>query len=284
MPVLPIGEAQISKFSADIDTSGFRPGKYSLPDFLIIGPQRTGSSWLRTNLCKHPQVLMPFKKEIFFFSHLRRRDHKRYRSNRLEPYFDLFKIPLHKKLERTAKAMCQGLLLPSMIRGEATASYATMPATDIANIFALNPAMQIVIMVRDPVQRSWSHAKKTLVRDRKKRLEDVPFEEFERCYRSKSNIERGTYTALIEKWRSFCGEGALYIAEYRKLCENPLGLITETQEFLGIASGPKFTRKHLKTVVNPTSDDALPTQHAELLRALFAEEVTRLERDYGIKV
>ena len=277
-------QPQISKLSADIDTFGFRSGNYSVPDFLIIGPQRTGSSWLRTNLCKHPQVLMPFKKEIFFFSHLRRRDHKRYRTNRLESYFDLFKIPLHKKVERTAKALCQGLLLPKTIRGEATASYATMPEPDIANVFALNPAMRIIIMVRDPVQRSWSHAKKTLVRDRNKRFEEVPFEEFERCYRSKSNIERGTYTALIERWRSFCSEGALYIAEYRKLCENPLGLITETQEFLGIASGAKFTPRHLNTVVNPTSKDPLPIQHVELLKELFAEEVTRLERDYGISV
>ncbi|MCB1094988.1 MAG: sulfotransferase [Verrucomicrobiae bacterium] len=284
MPVLHIGEAQLSRLSADIDTSHFRPGKYSVPDFLIIGPQRTGSSWLRTNLCKHPQVFMPFKKEIFFFSHLRRKDHKRYRSNRLEPYFELFNIPFHKKLERSAKAMCSGLVLPSTIRGEATASYATMPETDIANIFALNPAMRIIIMVRDPAQRSWSHAKKTLVRDQNKQLEDVPFEEFERCYRSKSNIERGTYSALIERWRSFCKDGALYIAEYRKLCADPLGLITETQNFLEIASGRKFARRHLNTVVNPTSGDVLPPQHSELLGELFADEVRVLERDYGIKV
>ncbi|MGK0186671.1 MAG: hypothetical protein ACI9R3_002454 [Verrucomicrobiales bacterium] len=284
MPILAIGDEQLSKLSPDIDSSSFRAGTYPVPDFLIVGPQRTGSSWLRTNLCKHPQVLMPFKKEIFFFSHLRRKNHKRYRSNRLEPYLDLFRIPLHKKLERTAKALCHGLIAPVTVRGEATASYATMPDADIANIFALNPHMRIIMMVRDPVQRSWSHAKKTLVRDRQRKMKDVPFEEFEKCYRSRSNIERGSYSALIERWKTFVREDALYVAEYRKLCEDPLGLITETQRFLGIASGPRFARKHLNTVVNPTSGDSLPARHSALLGELFCDEVARLERDYGIKL
>ena len=282
MPIVSIGEQQLAKLSPDIDCSDFRPGEYPFPDFLIVGPQRTGSSWLRTNLCKHPQVFMPFKKEIFFFSHLRRKDHKRYRSNRIEPYCDLFRIPFHKKLERTGKALCHGLFLPPTIRGEATASYATMPDEDISNIFALNPAMRVVIMVRDPIQRSWSHAKKTLIRDRRRKLEDVPYAEFEQCYRSKANIERGTYSALIEKWRDFAEDGAVFIAEYQKLCDDPLALLTQTQQFLGIASGRRFARKHLNTVVNPTSNDSIPKGHSELLNDIFEEEIERLQRDYGI--
>lgn len=282
MPVLTIGNEQLRRLSADVDTSGFRPGAYPLPDFLIVGPQRTGSSWLRTNLCKHPQVFMPFKKEIFFFSHLRRREHKRFRSNRLEPYCDLFRIPWHKQLERSAKALRRGLLLPATVRGEATASYATMPEADISNIFALNPAMRIIIMVRDPVQRSWSHAKKTLVRDRRLSLEDVPFEEFAHYYRSQANLERGAFSAIIAKWRRFAADGAVFVADYRKLCAEPLALLTETQQFLGIASGPRFAQRHLHTIVNPTSTDHLPLEHAALLDELFAEEIQRLHDEHGI--
>ena len=282
MPTLQLSEARLSGLT-DIDVSGLKAGGYPFPDFLIVGPQRTGSSWLRTNLCKHPQVLMPFKKEIYFFSHLRRSDHKRYRSNRLEPYCELFKIRPAKHLERFGKALCHGLLLPRTIRGEATASYATMPDADIANIFKINPAMKIVIMVRDPIDRSWSHAKKALVRDRKRKFDDVGFQEFESYYRARSNIERGTYSTIIDRWRGVVSDGALMVAEYRKLSATPLDFLVEVQNFLGIASGRRFARKHLHTIVNPTSDDGIPAQHRELLESLFGEEIQKLSREYGIQ-
>ncbi|HIE71114.1 MAG TPA: hypothetical protein EYP98_13585, partial [Planctomycetes bacterium] len=32
------------------------------PDFLIIGPQRTGTTWLHENLWQHPQVFIPWDK------------------------------------------------------------------------------------------------------------------------------------------------------------------------------------------------------------------------------
>ena len=40
-----------------------------LPDFMIIGAQRAGTTWLYKNLREHPGVYMPAKKELEFFSH-----------------------------------------------------------------------------------------------------------------------------------------------------------------------------------------------------------------------
>ena len=282
MPILELTPERLEGLGEEIDTRGFRAGRYPFPDFLIVGPQRTGSSWLRTNLCKHPQVFMPFKKEIFFFSHLGRKEHKRYRSNRLEDYCGLFRIRLHKRLERAGKALCHGLLLPETIRGEATASYATMPEPFVRNIFAIYPGMKIVVMVRDPIERAWSHAKKALVRDRGRRLEDIPFAEFEKYYRGSANLQRGMYSSIIGRWRSLAREGGVYVAEYRNLVDDPLGLVTEVQKFLGIASGPRFARKHLHTVVNPTSREPAPPAHRELLEELFAAEIERLAAGFGI--
>ena len=51
-------------------TSGARP----LPDFLIIGPQRTGTTWLHAHLRFHPQIFLSEPKELYFFSSLEQRD------------------------------------------------------------------------------------------------------------------------------------------------------------------------------------------------------------------
>ena len=38
-----------------------------LPTFLGLGSARCASTWLHNNLCRHPQILMTFEKEISFF-------------------------------------------------------------------------------------------------------------------------------------------------------------------------------------------------------------------------
>ena len=283
MPVVEISDEVLGRLSPEVDTSLFHPGRYPVPDFLIVGPQRTGSSWLRTHLCKHPQVIMPFKKEVFFFSHLAKKGHRRYRSNRLEPYCALFEIPVHKRLERAAKAFLKHrMVLPAPLRGEATASYATMEEHLIGNVFALNPAMRIVILVREPSDRAWSHAKKELVRDAGVGLEDVPFEAFASFYNRRSNIERGGYSTIIETWRRHAQPGAVHVGEFSELCSNPASFLGKVQGFLGIRKGVRYTGRGIDTVVNPTAKADLPREHRELLAGLFAEEVRRLRTDFGI--
>ncbi len=52
-----------------------------------------------------------------------------------------------------------------LVRGEATASYATLRGDVIRQIMLLNPGVKAILMVRDPVDRVWSHARKELMTD-----------------------------------------------------------------------------------------------------------------------
>src|ERR1700733_13282559 len=38
------------------------------PDYLIISPAKTGSTWLADKLRRHPQVFLPGQKELKYFS------------------------------------------------------------------------------------------------------------------------------------------------------------------------------------------------------------------------
>jgi hypothetical protein len=40
-----------------------------LPDFLVVGAQKAGTTWLHDNLGRHPGIFLPGKKELEFFSH-----------------------------------------------------------------------------------------------------------------------------------------------------------------------------------------------------------------------
>ena len=41
-----------------------------LPQFLVISPSKTGSTWLADNLRCHPQIFVPAVKEVKYFSSL----------------------------------------------------------------------------------------------------------------------------------------------------------------------------------------------------------------------
>src|SRR6185295_15366672 len=97
------------------------------PDFLIVGPQRTGTTWLHAHLRFHPQILLSEPKEIFFFSRLKVPDHPGYQSNELSWYLRFFREPLWRGAAKTALSLWRyrELYRPS-VRGEATASYAAL--------------------------------------------------------------------------------------------------------------------------------------------------------------
>lgn len=120
---------------------------YNFPDFLIVGPQRTGSTWLSHCLKNHPYIFFSSPKEIHFFNLLSLPYHPLYNSNSLKWYLDFF---------NTAGT--------EQIIGEGTASYAVLNDTTIKAIHDINPAIKAIISIRNPVDRAWSHVQKDLFR------------------------------------------------------------------------------------------------------------------------
>jgi hypothetical protein len=64
------------------------------PDFLIAGPQRTGTTWLHAQLRFHPQIFLSEPKEIFFFSRLADQRNPKFQSDDLVWYLRFFHDPL----------------------------------------------------------------------------------------------------------------------------------------------------------------------------------------------
>lgn len=107
----------------------------TLPTFLGIGVQRGGTTWLHTLLASHPDVYMPSRrKEIRFF--------ERYYENGLGWYETFFCPP---EQASTFKAI-----------GEISTQYYDCDECP-QRIFATLPRSKLIIMLRHPVQRAYSH-------------------------------------------------------------------------------------------------------------------------------
>lgn len=119
-------QARISHVSRHWDLGG--AGR--LPEFLGIGAQKAGTTTLHALLAEHPQVFLPPGKELQFFS-------------------------LHAALGPSWYARQFEDAGPGQLCGEITPYYLFHPEVP-GRIQALLPAVRLIVLLRDPVERALS--------------------------------------------------------------------------------------------------------------------------------
>ena len=142
-----------SWFRLRLATAGWRV----LPDFVILGAQKAGTSSLNAYLSDHPCVLPAWGKELLYFTHHYTKGLRWYRAM----------FPL--RLTMAMKARLRGA---RCVTGEASPYYLFHPAVP-ERMHADLPNAKLIVLLRDPVDRAISqyyHA-------RKWGYEDLPIEE-----------------------------------------------------------------------------------------------------------
>ncbi|MEM9669818.1 MAG: sulfotransferase [Pseudomonadota bacterium] len=272
--------------AAELDLSKF-------PDFLILGPQRTGTTWLHSNLGQHPQVFLSEPKELYYFNCLKGESEDCYFSpldgadiTDLGDYLDHFKDSPHQWFRKTAKSFHRyGERYMPIRRGEASAHYALLPEDVIADITALQPDLRAIILIRDPVERAWSHAKKDLARNAGVPLEAVPQEDFYAFFNQSYQRRCADYKTMLETWRTALKPGHLYIGFQKRIATGPEQQLREIYKFLDIRSDEKYIHQtSLSKIVNSTVKASPPEHLQRYLEDLFAEERDWLTKTFGSKV
>lgn len=112
----------------------------SLPDYIIIGAQKCGTTSLQKALARHPDVCPSLIKEIHFFDLAYERGEAWYRA--------------HFGLERAReRARERGRTL---VMGEATPFYLAHPQA-AERAARMVPGARLIVLLRDPVERAYSH-------------------------------------------------------------------------------------------------------------------------------
>ena len=253
------------------------------PDFLIVGPQRTGTTWLHAQLRFHPQVFLAEPKELYFFSSLKTRDPRRFVSDELDWYLQHFHDPLWRRAAKTSLSLWKyRQAYAPRVRGEATASYAALDADVIAEIVALNPQVKSLLMIRDPIERAWSHAKKDLVRNRKRRYEDVSEQEFRAFFTDPYQLRCARYTEQYDRWSAHLRPGHLFVGVFDDITKRPEALLLDVLRFLGVRSEQRYIDPSVREPVNPTESTDMPQQYRRLLQDVLGRELEALKDRFGL--
>lgn len=240
-----------------------RLSRLSTPDFLCIGAQKAGTSWLASNCNAHPEIYLPSE------------EHWYPGTNNEIHYFDW---QFHKPLRSYAKkyAAAEGL-----IKGDITPGYSTLPRDRIQLIARLMPRLRIVMILRNPIHRAWSQALMNLVRGTGRRYEDVSDEEFLEHFDSERSVRRGDYLRIIEDWTSALGREQVFIGFFDDVVNRPINLLEGIFHHVGASNPVEWDRFPYDIAINRGVQIPLPEHHKRYLEGRYRDEIDQLHRLLG---
>jgi len=250
------------------------PGKRhkGFPDFFILGPQRTGTTWLYHNLRGHPSVFLPDCKETYYFSTLGNPSHPHFRYPHLEDYLAAFREPLRRRIKKHYDCLCKhGRLYLPFRKGDATASHATIAPEIIEQLVAIHPGVRGIIMLRDPIERIWSHARKELLRKTPDGM--VSDKDYLRFFARGGQRKNSDYRSIISNWEARLQPGHLFLGDYRLIASDPETFWKQVCHFLQIDPLNICRTPHFHGRINPAPSSPIPKHLRQHLEKELAEEI-----------
>ena len=206
----------------------------TLPNFLIIGAAKAGTTSLYEHFRAHPDVFMPRLKEARFFSYDGRGSKVKFPVQTLEEYAALFEGVTDEKAV-----------------GEATPHYLTYPEA-AGRIRALLPGARLIASLRNPVDRSFSIYQ---MNQRNHALnEGVPFAA---AMKTDPHLQ-DSYAAHLERFFALFPREQIRIILLVDLVARPRATLAGLFAFLGV--DPGFT-PDVSRVANPGGAPRIKVLH-----------------------
>jgi len=263
------------------------------PCFICVGPEKTGTSWLYAALASHPEVRMPPVKELRYFydsvaypdESLRERfskagdwhsrEYRAYVAERLAAYKrNPFQRQLYWDLKylfgRRSIRWYLSLFDREKIAGDISPQYFSLPDSQIAAIARHLSWVKILILLRDPVDWSWSFARMSLIKDRA----SVPRDALERFFLEYKNY----YPTVdaIERWKRHFPPERFFVGFFDRLCDAPQLFFDEVSTFIGLKS-----HNAKLAPVNRGIDKPVTPEIRSYLSTLWLPEIERLCEVYS---
>ncbi len=215
-----------------------------LPDFVVIGAQKAGTTSLYAYLSTHPDIIPAAQKEIHYFDLHYGEGERWYRA--------MFPTRRH-----VARARNGGRRI---VTGEASPYYLFHPLAAQRAVRTL-PDARLVVLLRNPVDRAWSHYRHEVRAGREQlSFADALAAEPDRlagaeaalraglanaatlAHRTSSYIARGRYAQQLRRWLDHYPRESLLVLQAEELFEQPVREFGHVVEHLGVAhmSEPRF--------------------------------------------
>jgi hypothetical protein len=176
-----------------------------LPNFLHLGPAKSGTTWLYQVLAEHPEVLLCPAKDLYFFSRCYDRGLDWYR------------------------AQFRGAGQEHNVIGEICPGYLSFGPAPERIRACLGPDVRLMVTLREPVSRAFS----SYLDHRKHGQAAATFRETTRLL--PQLIDEGRYSTHLRSYLEHFGRESLHVAIFDDLQADPQAFLDSVTDWLGIA-------------------------------------------------
>jgi hypothetical protein len=232
------------------------------PDFYCIGAQKAGTTWLHTNLRQHPRIWLPPVKELHYFNQLyipshkswtqaHRDDHARRmlfnqigakRDDMDLRYIRMLSVVTDPNLTDEWYKSVFAYAGPNRLAADMTPEYSLLPEEGIDHILRLSPNAKFVLILRDPIARSWSHVRMLWKRS------DFDTNQLRNFVSLREVFERSDYPTILEKWRKRVSPENLFVGLFDDIEARPAMFLESVLSFLGLDFDPEQHKEVWKEV------------------------------------
>jgi hypothetical protein len=201
----------------------------ALPDFVVIGAQKCGTSTFYYLLVQHPHIDMPITKELHYFDN--------FYEEGLDWYRRCFPPPRFKDGQRC-------------VTGEGTPKYLFDPPVP-KRMVKVVPQAKLIVLLRNPVNRAFSHYHHQVRNsDERRSFEEAIEEEEARLrvewprvleddgyawnYQQSSYLARGLYADQLQRWSKYFDKEQMLVLKSEDFFESPQDAVKRASDFLGL--------------------------------------------------
>jgi hypothetical protein len=175
-----------------------------LPNFLHVGPSKSGSTWLHEVLIGHPEVYLSQAKDLYFFNRYYDRGPGWYRSQFRDAG------PAHKVI------------------GEVCPDYLSCPQAPERIRACLGPDVKLMVTLREPISRAFSG----YLYLRKHGLAAPTFRETTKT--APELVDEGRYATHLRSYLQYFKQERLHVALFDDLQADSQAFLDATTDWLGI--------------------------------------------------
>jgi hypothetical protein len=280
------------------------------PKFLGIGAQKAGTTWLHQMLSAHPDVWLPHLKELHYFdrkypvlgagsaqspghstprvagrlaSRLRGLNFAKIRSRLSIRRWPDVKWELRYVLGDWTDEWYASLFdaAGDRVPGEITPAYSCLRTEAIEDIQRLMPAVRLILLLRNPIERAWSHAKMDLASTLKSIGQYEADKRLIAHFDGPASRLRGDYVGIIDQWLKVFSPDQLFVGFYDEITDAPTALLKRICRHIGVSTDESHLPPAMDARVNASADTGLPRHLQVYLARVYVGSIEVLARRYG---
>ena len=171
-----------------------------------------------------------------------------------------------------------------ILTGDLTTDYCALSEEAVAKVKSLLPDTKSIFLMRNPVDRAWSHTKMLLPGLLGKSFAQISVDELLDYLSHPAPQMRGNYPRTLEIWEGMYGQQQLFTGFFEEVADCPRELYIRLLDYLRVRSGKEYIPEGLDRKVNVSKVseiESMPEAIRQSLNEIYRHDLEWLAERFG---